>query len=162
MTSEQYESAYTERYPSTVGYLVNRGMQHHEAEDCAQQAWLNMWRLHESIERETAGRYACVAAHNAAKNAYKAGQHEVLMPDEDIARHAGTTRINTSAIDARKALAQAGANDAGLMADYYEAGYTSDECAAKYGCTGTAVRIRLYRASQQMRAAIGRGRKLTK
>lgn len=157
MTQEQYSRAYTKGYPSTVRFLVSRGLSGASAEEAAQAAWAKGWEYRQNLRNpQRVSSWVNTIALNLFRNWFRRRESPEELPEIPT-----PPRIDPRAIDLHRTLEKCDARDRELLEGHYLEGYTSEELGAKTGCTAVAVRVRLLRVRRKLDGMLrpdGKGR----
>jgi len=151
MTQEGYGEAYGQGFKRTVGLLRSRGASRDHAEDVAQAAWLRGWQKLDQLRDEG---MIVSWVNTIAINYYRRGSR-VEARYQPLGEAGGNVEIDLAAIDAAKILKLCGPGDRALF-EQQMCGLSIGEIAGRYGASPVAIRIRLWRARQVVRARVKR------
>lgn len=155
MTRDQYSRAYTKSYPSTVRFLVSRGLSGESAEEAAQAAWAKGWEHRANLRNPSrVASWVNTIALNLFRNWFRRRESPEELPEIPTA-----PRIDARAIDLHRTLDRCAPRDCELLVGHYLEGYTSEELGERTGCTAVAVRVRLLRVRRRLGDALRPGRK---
>ena len=143
--------AYRDGYPTTIRFLMARGMGVGEAQEAAQAGWARAWERRESLRDP--GRllaWVSVISMNIYRRSFmRAKTHVPLDPSSHGAK------VSAKASEVRAELAWAleccSPEERRLLRESYILGLTSEEMASESGSSAVTVRVRLMRARRKVR-----------
>jgi DNA-directed RNA polymerase specialized sigma24 family protein len=151
MTHEEYGDVYQREFHRTARLVQSRGATPDQAEDIAQRAWLQGWRVLDQLRERAAllGWINTIALnYHRRSGAYEARYQPLteggsrLVLDADLAP-----------LDVAKILAICSPGQRALF-ECQLGGLTTREIAAKHGVTETAIRVRFLRARREVRSGL--------
>ena len=142
MTRDEYGTAYERGFPITVRFLISRGLITDVAEETSQAAWVKGW---ESLAQLRNEHLLLTWVNSIALNAYRGllrrEQKFEALPEISIA-----PRLDLAAIDITRILEGCRPMDRIILRQHHLEERPIQEIAHEYGCSETAMRIRLLRA----------------
>ena len=148
MTKEKYGACYQRGFPSTVRFLISRGVYSDAAEETAQAAWAKGWeRLAQLRNDEMVVTWVNTIALNAYRRVMRRPPFLQLLPEI-----AEAPQVNLAAVDVDRILETCKPKDRLVLRQRYLEGSRIGEIAREHGWSETAVRIRLLRARRSARA----------
>jgi DNA-directed RNA polymerase specialized sigma24 family protein len=157
ITRKEYGLAYKNGRRQTENFLLSRGLREDEAQEKAQAAWAKGWerRFQLKDKRKTLSWINTIALNLYRSNFRRDSRRE---PMRDFPIGPG---ISFAAFDLERIFKQCRQSEQEILELRYLAGYDTRDLAARYGCTQTAVRVKLLRARRSLRskykAAVGNG-----
>ena len=148
MTTETYGASYVKGFPSTVRFLISRGLCSDAAEETAQAAWVKGWEHLSQLRNDT---MVVTWVNTIALNAYRRVMRRppLLQMLPEVAE---APQVNLAAIDVDRILQSCKPKDRLVLQQRYLDGSKIGEIAQEHGWSETAVRIRLLRARRSARA----------
>ena len=156
MTPEQYGDAYQRGYGMTVRFLVARGVQHDEAKDVAQTAWVKGW---ERLAQLRNGSLVTTWVNSIALNVYRKLTRSEPVSQMLLEHNQRTAEIDLAAIDIARVLSMCRPSDRHLL-EMRMNGATTAEIACQQGVTNTTTRVRLLRARRNISSRLEGSRML--
>jgi DNA-directed RNA polymerase specialized sigma24 family protein len=145
---EEYGSAYQKWFPSTVRFLVSRGLSDDTAKEIAQAAWVRGWQCRSQL-RDAAFLLTWV-------NSIAANLHHRFMRYEQryltISESAVAPSVDHLSIDVSQVLSGCPPVDRTILKQFHLEERPIREIARQHCCSVTAMRIRLVRARRSARA----------
>jgi RNA polymerase sigma-70 factor (ECF subfamily) len=152
MTDQEYGTAYTKGYKLTMRFLISRGLYYESAEEITQEAWARGWeRLTQLRDPQLLFTWVNTIALNIYRS-YMRREPFMQQLDTEVRHRAAASQINESAIDLRRVLPTCNKSYQVVLKRHYIDGCPIWEMAQDYGCTETAIRVRMLRA----RRAVGK------
>jgi RNA polymerase sigma factor (sigma-70 family) len=146
ITDECFSIGYEKGFPLTVRFLLARGLSYELALETAQAAWTKGWEKRAQLRQPA---LLLTWTNTIALNIYRTSLRRELQ-NETLPPPATSVSLDVSAIDVERILTQCKPNDGKIIRKHYIDGYKPQEIAHLYGCTETAIRIRLYRARRKL------------
>ena len=153
------EAHYNAIAPKLTNWLVASGSSYHEACDLVQETFLKIWKMRNDLQEDegSVSGLAFTIARNLRKNLVR-DDSRLTFVDEIKDEDAGTVEPSQSPSDAaylRKRLADALAKLPPVLRDAYTLFQVADmsirEVAHQTGVTENLVKVRIFRAKQQLR-----------
>jgi RNA polymerase sigma-70 factor (ECF subfamily) len=148
ITRTEYGVAYENGRRQTINFLRSMGLREDEAREKAQAAWAKGWerRLQLKDKKKTLSWINTIAL-----NLYRSGIRKDSLHVPIIELPVPPCASN-SAIDLERMLNRCRESEQEVLALRYLQGYNVRDLADRYGCTETAVRVRLLRARKSLKA----------
>jgi RNA polymerase sigma factor (sigma-70 family) len=151
ISRKEYGSAYENSRRQTVNFLLSKGLREDEASEKAQAAWAKGWeRRFQLKDKEKTLSWVNTIAYNLYRSSIR--KESLHGPIREVAV---SPEVNLTALDLEKMLKQCRENEHEILKLRYLKGYDIKELAGRYGCSETAVRVRLLRARRSLRAKFG-------
>jgi RNA polymerase sigma-70 factor (ECF subfamily) len=142
LTREEYGCAYQRCFPLTVRFLGSKGLSSDTATEIAQSAWTKGWERRGQL-RDSA--FLLTWVNSIALNAYRGllrrEQKFEALPEISVA-----PRLDLAAVDIARILDGCRPMDRIILRQHHLEERPIQEIAHEYGCSETAMRIRLLRA----------------
>ncbi len=149
VTREEYERAFMESYEMTLRFLIMLGATVDTAEEIAQAAWAKGWEYLGQLRNPSrVGVWVNSIAKNLFRNEFHRNKRLQALSKS------GAYRANGSVLEVREILKKCTPQERSVLRRRYLEGYTSEEIAGQIGLTPTAVRVRLLRLKQALRARL--------
>lgn len=147
ITQKEYGSAYENGRKQTIHFLLSRGLQEDEAREKAQAAWVKGWerRFQLKDKQKTLSWINTIALNLYRSSVRKDSRHEPL------GELSVPPQIRISAFDMEKMLNQCREREKEILMLRYFHGYDIRDLAGRYGCSETAVRVKLLRARRSLK-----------
>ncbi len=150
LTSNDFAEAYTACFTNTRRFLISRGIADATAEEVAQAAWSKGWERRGQLrDNEKVGQWINTIALNLLRNTIRK-QKRLTGLEENLDRPIRSALDEQA--DAHTLLSSASADERRLLTLQAVEGLTSQEIGQCCGLTPVAVRVRLHRAKQKLRA----------
>ncbi len=144
----EFSQAYQTGFPTTVRFLLSKGIRIDTAEELAQAAWSRGWeRLDQLREQNRLKTWI----NTIALNFYRRGLRDNRRR-EPLSDIYGRVSVDVAAIDLTQVLKRCPEADQKLLKQHLT-GLTTAELALVVGCTESAARVRLCRARKSARIA---------
>jgi len=150
VSREEYGCAYQRCFPLTVRFLGSKGLSSDIATEIAQSAWTRGWECRRQL-RDSA--YLLTWVNSIALNAYRGllrrEQKFQPLPEMSVA-----PRLDLAAADIARILDACRPMDRTILRQHHLEERPIQEIANEYGCSETAIRIRLLRARRSARSRL--------
>jgi RNA polymerase sigma-70 factor (ECF subfamily) len=148
ITQQEYGLAYKNGRTQTVNFLLSRGLHEDEAKENAQAAWAKGWeRRFQLKDKHKTLSWINTIALNIYRSSFRRDSHQEPMRDFPV-----QSDVSASAFDVEKMLKQCRRNEREILELRYFEGYDTRDLADRYGCTETAVRVKLLRARRSLKS----------
>ncbi len=151
MTNYEYGEVYQKEFRKTARLIRSRGASLEQAEDIAQRAWLQGWRLLDQLREPRAllGWINTIALNFHRRSGVYEARYEPLLEGEVRLGH----DAELAPLDVAKVLAICNPGQRALF-EHQLGGLTTREIATVQGVTETAIRVRLLRARRDVRGRL--------
>lgn len=148
ITKEEFGSAYSNGRRQTENFLMSRGLNEDQAREKAQAAWAKGWeRRFQLKDKEKALSWINTIALNLYRSNLRKDSHQELIREIPT-----PPEVDLSALDLEKMLQRCRKSENRILKLRYILGYDNRDLAKQYGCSETAVRVKLFRARKSLRA----------
>lgn len=148
ITRREYGLAYKNGRRQTESFLLSRGLREDEAQEKAQAAWAKGWeRRFQLKDKHRTLAWINTIALNLHRSSFRRDSRWEPMRDFPVAPD-----ISIPEFDLKRLLTQCRQNEREILELRYLGGYDTKDLAARYGCTETAVRVKLLRARRSLKA----------
>jgi RNA polymerase sigma-70 factor (ECF subfamily) len=148
ITQREYGLAYENGRKQTIHFLLSRGLQEEEAREKAQAAWVKGWeRRFQLKDKQKALSWINTIALNLYRSSVRRDSRHEPLGELSV-----QPQIRISAIDMERMLNQCRDGEKKILKLRYFKGYDIRELAHQYGCSETAVRVKLLRARRSLKA----------
>ena len=152
MTHQEFAGVYTSTLNLTRRFLVSRGVVRARAEELAQAAWSKAWEYRDQLrDLNSVAAWVNSIALNLLRTDIRKSAQQITVEE----RHRPVLSTVEQHLDAEKALKALSEGDRRLMLLHVAAGLTSQEISARVQLSPIAVRVRLHRATVQLRKLFG-------
>jgi RNA polymerase sigma factor (sigma-70 family) len=153
ITRREYGLAYENGRRQTINFLLSMGVREDEAREKAQAAWAKGWeRRFQLKDKQKALSWINTIALNLYRSSIR--KDSLHVPIDELA---APPQASNTAIDLERMLNRCRKREHEVVALRYLQGYNIKDLADRYGCTETAVRVRLLRARRSLKARFGAG-----
>lgn len=147
---KEFGSAYKNGWGRTISFLLSKGLTVEEARESAQAAWAKGWERRDQI----CSKLRIVEWVNSiALNVFRSDYRKKIK-EKEFEESAVPSAVNIALMDLRRSLRRCPDRDRTILTKYYLQGFDSRELAGEYGCTETAVRVRIMRARRNLRNSL--------
>ena len=147
ISRKEYGKAYETGRNQTVSFLISRGLNEDEAREKAQAAWAKGWeRRYQMKDKKKALAWVNTIALNLYRSSYIRESRYERMREFPVQPH-----ISTAAFDLRNKIEECRKKDNEILKLRYFMGFGIKDLAHRYGCTETAVRVKLLRARRNLK-----------
>ena len=149
ITQEEYGEAYQREFRRTVRLVQSRGASADHAEEVAQQAWFQGWRLLGQLRERRAlmGWINAIALNWHRRSGALESRYQPLMDG------AHPQALSAASVDVARILAICSPQQRALFQRQLS-GLTTREIAKEQGVTATAIRVRFLRAHRKVRTGL--------
>lgn len=153
VTEEIFADSFRRDYSATTRFLRSRGIAEELAEELAQAAWTRGWERRDQVRDPSAlGAWVNSIAFNMLRSHVKGSKRFVELAEGEAAALDALAQLDVVSL-----LRGCSELDRRLMTAFYLEGYTAQEISRRLGLTASAIRVRLMRARQKLRARISSG-----
>jgi RNA polymerase sigma factor (sigma-70 family) len=132
--------------------VVSLGATSDTAEEVAQAAWARGWERRDQIRNPgSVGAWVNSIAKNIFRNGLRQEQRRESVSETDSATQDGSP---FALMEVKNILRQCRSKDRMVLYKYYLEGYSAEEISADLGLSSSAVRVRLLRIRQSLRARL--------
>ena len=149
ITRREYGLAYENGRKQTINFLLSRGLREDEAKEKAQAAWVKGWERRFQLKDK---QKALSWINTIALNLYRSGVRRDSR-HEPIGELSVQPQVRISAFDMEKMMNRCREREKEILTLRYFRGYDIRDLAGRYGCSETAVRVKLLRARRSLKAA---------
>ncbi len=150
VSREEYGCAYQQWFQLTVRFLGSKGLSSDTATEIAQSAWTRGWERRRQL-RDSA--YLLTWVNSIALNAYRGllrrEQRFQALPEISV-----SPRLNLAALDTTRILNGCRPMERMILRQHHLEERPIQEIADEYGCSETAMRIRLLRARRAAKSRL--------
>jgi RNA polymerase sigma-70 factor (ECF subfamily) len=147
---KKFGSAYKNGWGRTISFLLSKGLTVEEARESAQAAWVKGWERRDQI----CSKLKIVEWVNSiALNVFRS-DYRKRVKEKEFEEFAIPPEVNIALMDLRRSLRRCRDRDRAILTKYYLQGFDSRELAGEYGCSETAVRVRIMRARRNLRDSL--------
>jgi RNA polymerase sigma-70 factor (ECF subfamily) len=144
---KEFGSAFKNGWGRTISFLLSKGLTVEEARESAQAAWVKGWERRDQI----CSKLRIVEWVNSiALNVFRSNYRKKIK-EKEFEESALPPEVNIALMDLRRSLMRCRERDRTILTKYYLQGFDSRELAGEYGCSETAVRVRIMRARRNVR-----------
>jgi RNA polymerase sigma-70 factor (ECF subfamily) len=144
----EYGLAYENGRRQTINFLLSMGLREDEAREKAQAAWAKGWeRRFQLKDKKKALSWINTIALNLYRSCIRKDSLHVPINELPIPPQA-----SNSAIDLERMLNRCRESEQEVLALRYLQGYNIRDLADRYGCSETAIRVKLLRARRSLKA----------
>jgi RNA polymerase sigma-70 factor (ECF subfamily) len=148
ITRKEFGLAYEKGRRQTESFLMSRGLNEDQAREKAQAAWAKGWeRRFQLKDREKALSWINTIALNLYRSSIRKDSHQ-----EPVGEIPSAPQVNLIALDMKKMLNRCRQCERQILKRRYLLGYDIRDLAEQYGCSETAVRVKLFRARKSLKA----------
>jgi RNA polymerase sigma factor (sigma-70 family) len=148
ITRQEYGRAYENGRRQTINFLLSMGLREDEAMEKAQAAWVKGWeRRYQLKDKQKALSWINTIALNLHRSGIRKDSLHVPINELPVPAQA-----NNCAIDLERMLSRCRRIEHEVLELRYLRGYNISDLANRYGCTETAVRVKLLRARRSLKA----------
>jgi RNA polymerase sigma-70 factor (ECF subfamily) len=147
ISRKEFGKAYETGRRQTENFLISRGLNEDQAREKAQAAWAKGWeRRYQLKEKEKALSWI----NTIALNLYRSSIRKDSL-HEPVGEIPVPSQISLSALDLENMLNQCRESEHRILKLRYIQGYKTRELAKRFGCSETAVRVKLFRARKSLK-----------
>lgn len=150
MTRDTYSEAYQRGFPSTVRFLLAKGVVLDEAEEVAQSAWVRGWEARDQLKDDD-----CVlpwvnsiAYRTLCNEKHRANRQQELT---EVCDHCSGPAACTAKVDADRLMTHCSPLDRSLLLHRYAGGFDMQEIARRHGLSCVGARVRIHRTKLALR-----------
>jgi DNA-directed RNA polymerase specialized sigma24 family protein len=148
ITRREFGSAYETGRRQTEHFLLSRGLNEDEAREKAQAAWAKGWeRRFQLKDKEKALSWINTIALNLYRSSIRKDSHHVPIREISV-----PSKVSLFSLDLDKMLARCRKSEYQILKLRYLQGHCIKDLSKLYGCTETAIRVKLFRARKSLRA----------
>jgi len=150
VTREEYGCAYQRGFQLTVRFLGSKGLSSDFATEVAQSAWSKGWECRRQLRDATCLlTWVNSIALNACRGVLRREQRFQSLPEISVA-----PRLDLAAVDVSRILDSCKPMDRLILRQHHLDERPIQDIANEYGCSETAMRIRLLRARRSARSRL--------
>ena len=152
MNQKEFEIAYKSGHRRTINFLLSCGLPEDDAMETSQAAWVRgLEKLNQVRDSDRAVHWVNAIALNLYRNQVRRDSKLAELPEMPV-----DPKFNLAAVDVRTMLEQCNNSDRELLEHRYLEDRGIEELSKEYGCSRTAVRVRLVRARKRLREEFAR------